>query len=338
MSNLKKLTNKEIMQSILNKIEELGYTVTDVNIGNTYFLFGGNDDSVCNFHIKEIPGFLFGMWTIDRLDTLDFQKARGHILWCDSLNIDSKSEVIFFTQYERDLDKFKPSRSGFVIGLYRQAWEEVDDNDNIVNIEDWSNFYELEDILHYIKKHRIRSVAYSASQSKYIWDDDRSYIKLLMEFIHDWIYEYRSRLKDKYKYHKAVAVSKKFTSKLQNFNYIIVDRGECWHPRIEIMIRRKDKLISDESYDKDWDLIDKFDDKYYSLLSLEWCQYDSDEAEDIKKDKEIRKRFYWICNNWISGQNDDNDCRLIDYSVEDVADKPEIIDTMEKEFNERLED
>lgn len=52
---LSEKTNKELMQSALGSIKELGFHPIDVVMGNTYFLFEDEDDSICHFHIKEIP-------------------------------------------------------------------------------------------------------------------------------------------------------------------------------------------------------------------------------------------------------------------------------------------
>lgn len=52
---LKKLSNKELIESVFIQIEELGFHVKDKEYGDTYFLFKGNEDSICQFHIKEIP-------------------------------------------------------------------------------------------------------------------------------------------------------------------------------------------------------------------------------------------------------------------------------------------
>lgn len=57
---LKKLSNKELMESAFTQIEkDLGFHIKDKEYGNTYFIFEGNDDSVCHFHIKEIPRISF---------------------------------------------------------------------------------------------------------------------------------------------------------------------------------------------------------------------------------------------------------------------------------------
>ena len=50
-------------------------------------------------------------------------------LWTDTYHISSKTELVFFTQYEREVDKFKPSYSGFVTGLFRETWYEQREED-----------------------------------------------------------------------------------------------------------------------------------------------------------------------------------------------------------------
>ena len=54
-NNLTKLTNKELVESAFKSIENEGFHITDVVFGNSYFLFGGENDSICHFHIREIP-------------------------------------------------------------------------------------------------------------------------------------------------------------------------------------------------------------------------------------------------------------------------------------------
>lgn len=57
---LKKLSNKELIESAFAQIEnELGFHIKDKKYGDTYFVFEGNKDSICQFHIKEIPRISF---------------------------------------------------------------------------------------------------------------------------------------------------------------------------------------------------------------------------------------------------------------------------------------
>ena len=67
-------------------------TPIDVKYCDGYFLFGFGDNSVVNFHIKETPGWLYGIW---------YHPS------------DDKKEITtyFFAQYEEAIDKFKPSAS-----------------------------------------------------------------------------------------------------------------------------------------------------------------------------------------------------------------------------------
>ena len=85
--------------------------------------------------------------------------------------------------------------------------------------------------------------------------------------------------------------------KLTQFNYIIKDQGDGCYPRIDVTVRRKDK-IDINLYNKDWDIIDKVNDKYFNLFNLQWLQYDIDEnatEEIIQKDKSCRDNFFWYC-------------------------------------------
>ena len=56
---LSKMNNKEKMLSALKSIEDLGYHIADYELGKYYFIFDGEKDSICHFHIKEIPRFSF---------------------------------------------------------------------------------------------------------------------------------------------------------------------------------------------------------------------------------------------------------------------------------------
>lgn len=57
---LKKLSNKELIESVFAQIEnKLGFHIKDKKYGDTYFVFEGNKDSICQFHIKEIPRISF---------------------------------------------------------------------------------------------------------------------------------------------------------------------------------------------------------------------------------------------------------------------------------------
>lgn len=70
--------------------KELPYSIEDIEYLDGYFVFGFGTNSVVHFHIKECPGWKFGIW------------------W-GMKGTDATGE--FFTQYEECIDKFKPSAS-----------------------------------------------------------------------------------------------------------------------------------------------------------------------------------------------------------------------------------
>lgn len=53
------LSNRELIDSLLNEIEvNMGYHILDKTFSNCYFLIESDEpDTVCHFHIKEIPRF-----------------------------------------------------------------------------------------------------------------------------------------------------------------------------------------------------------------------------------------------------------------------------------------
>lgn len=290
---LSKLTNKELMESALNEIKSFGYTLYDIKLGNCYFVFEDEDDSICHFKIKEIPGFLFAFWNTCRFDSIEKQIEKSGIgnTWADGLQISPLSELVFFTQYEREIDKFKPSRSGFVHGIYRQAWYESEENNDMVRREEWHS-YNLEEILEFMKKHRYQAYVHACRESKNIWESV-SGIKAFKEYVFDTICYYKNRISDYIKLTYQKICSKNLARRLKTMNVIIFDRGECWSPRLQISFRRR-KNISLDEYDKDLNRIDLFEMKHWNNISIDqWEVFiDKDSKhEDLEKDKELAEKF-----------------------------------------------
>ena len=326
-------TEKELIDLAIEQIEsETNLHIIERKYDNESYY------KTCEFKIKEIPGFVFALWHTNRPRNKKELFSEERIKWFDSLNISYNSELIFFCQYERDLDKFKPSRSGFVTGIYRQEY--ISEPNPIEEKIDYFFMFNTIEALMYIKKHPIKSVEFAGGQVRYIWENDKSNLRLLKNYIDGWLYHWKYSLKEYLKIKKAIRVSKKYMRKLTQFNYIIEDQGSYCYPRIEIIIRRKEKIDLD-IYDKEWEIIDKFDSKYSKILNINWFQYDTyDHILDEKtldKDKKIRDTFYWHCNNWITKAKDDwnDDRRIIDYSVEKVPDLNNILQRKEKEMEER---
>jgi hypothetical protein len=86
-----KLSKTKIKEILFKELEDNGFHVTNVEVGNGYFLFDLGQNSVVHFNIKEIPYWKFGFW---------IQKD------------DEKKEytIEFFGEKIDWIDKFKPSR------------------------------------------------------------------------------------------------------------------------------------------------------------------------------------------------------------------------------------
>lgn len=292
---LKNLSNKDLIESLFKAMSDIGFHVRDVEFNDTYFLFEGEKDSICEFHIKEIPRFRFAVWRITRLDDLKKQLEDGSILWTDTYKVRSMTELLFFTQYERDLDKFKPSRSGFLTGLYRETWiEGVDNNsDETHQVEEWY-MYELESVLNFMKKHPIKAYEYSGLQIRNITDEINGFI-CLKDFVKDWFYDKKWKFKHWRDLKRHIRVSIRLAKKVDsNYNVLVILRPDGWSPRVDIVTRRKD----DYNYEKCLELetlFDKFDDKWFNEISLD--QYDlelSDKEtsdEDLKADDKLKSMF-----------------------------------------------
>ena len=292
---LTNLTNRELIESLFKEMSNMGFHVKDVEFNDTYFFFEGEKDSICEFHIKEIPRFRFAVWKVTRLADLKAQLENGEIMWTDTYKVCSMTELLFFTQYERDLDKFKPSRSGFLTGLYRETWiEGVNNNsDETHQVEEW-NTYELKSVLDFMKKHPIKAYEYSGLQIKNITDEINGLI-CLKDFIRDWFYDKKWKFKHWCELKKHIRVSIKLAKKVSsNYNVLVILRPQGWSPRVDVVIRRKDNYNYEKCLKLE-PLFDKFDDKWFNGISLD--QYDLEltdkpiSEEDLKVDIELKQNF-----------------------------------------------
>lgn len=90
------LTNKQLMDGVLEKLRALGLTPINVTFPSGYFLFMNQTDyEIMHFKLKELPEFLFGVWNKE----LTFD------------NDETKRVPFIFGERECLLDKFKPSRA-----------------------------------------------------------------------------------------------------------------------------------------------------------------------------------------------------------------------------------
>lgn len=297
---MSKSRNRKLIESLFKQIEkELGYHIVDKQFGNCYFIVESKEpDTICHFHIKELPGYLFGIWNICRYDTIQYEIENNLSLWSDNLHISSKSELIFFTQYEKEIDKFKPSRSGMVTGLRRITYKE----DNKL-ITEW-DIDELEVVLKYMKKHKYKSYVNIYNENKFVYRE-LSGITCFKIYYRDKWNRFITNIKDTLKLKIQIYKSKKLIKKLKDVYYYILDYGENCYPRIHIIVRRKPNIDIDTFIDN-INTLQKFD---YDNTDISVFWMDKDISERLNKkerqeDKDLLKRFNDIQSNLIEEADD----------------------------------
>lgn len=292
--------NRKLIESLFKQIErDLGYHIVDEQYGNCYFIVESKEpDTICHFHIKELPGYLFGIWNICRYDTIQYEVENNLSLWSDNLHISSKSELIFFTQYEKEMDKFKPSRSGMVTGLRRITYTE--DNKSVT---EW-DIDELEVVLKYMKKHKYKAYVNIYNENKFVYKEYSSFKCFRSYYKHKWN-RFTTNIKNNLKLKIQIYKSKKLVKRLKDVYYYILDYGENCYPRIHIIVRRKPDIDIDTFIDN-INMLQKFD--YDNTdISVFWMDMDISEKMNKKErieDKDLLKRFNDIQNNLIEEAND----------------------------------
>lgn len=297
---MSKSRNRKLIESLFKQIEkELGYHIVDKQFGNCYFIIESKEpDTICHFHIKELPGYLFGIWNICRYDTIQYEVENNLSLWSDNLHISSKSELIFFTQYEKEVDKFKPSRSGMVTGLRRITYEEDDKL-----ITEW-DIDELEVVLNYMKNHKYKAYVNIYNENKFIYRE-LSGITCFKIYYKDKWNRFITNIKDTLKLKIQIYKSKKLIKKLKDVYYYILDYGENCYPRIHIIVRRKPDIDIDTFIDN-INMLQRFD---YDNTDISVFWMDKDISERLNKkerqeDKDLLKRFNDIQSNLIEEADD----------------------------------
>ena len=297
---MSKSRNRKLIENLFKQIEkELGYHIVDKQFGNCYFIVESKEpDTICHFHIKELPGYLFGIWNICRYDTIQYEVENNLSLWSDNLHISSKSELIFFTQYEKEVDKFKPSCSGMVTGLRRITYEEDDKL-----ITEW-DIDELEAVLNYMKKHKYKAYVNIYNENKFVYKEYGSF-KCFKIYYRDKWSRFTTNIKNNLKLKIQIYKSKKLVRRLKDVYYYILDYGENCYPRIHIIVRRKPDIDIDTFIDN-INTLQKFD---YDNTDISVFWMDKDISERLNKkerqeDKDLLKRFNDIQSNLIKEADD----------------------------------
>lgn len=195
-------------------------TITDVEYLDGYFIFGRGTNSIVHFHIKETPGWKYGIWWEPVSKSEDVSDEAHREYHTDRLH------CYIFTQYEDEIDKFKPSASMVCeeFGFYfasptaNRLWAFASDI-KFIHDEPYLAFY--------------REMHYTDFNREYV---SRAKAKAYFE----------RHLKEKKLEEETIALNNKEMLKtiyeilkedIDEGTCFVVDRGDSWSPRYEIIVK-----------------------------------------------------------------------------------------------------
>lgn len=125
------MTRREAAEKVFISIRENGFKPTEIQYGDCYFIFDKGEDGVVHFKIKGLHGWKFAMWIETDVEALKNDNGEDY------------PAVQFFCQHTINIDKFKPSRSFFLVNFSLNA----------IQSDDPWKFYVVRDMLQMIKRH-----------------------------------------------------------------------------------------------------------------------------------------------------------------------------------------
>jgi len=241
--------------------------VENVRSFSGYYIFEMGDDSVIHFNVKGCKGWRFAAWITE-----------------DSKNKE-KFTIEMFGQYERYIDKFKPSASPF---SYTATIESLDDFDELGSSID---------IQLYMFMGKIKAIRDGGPMRRWaIYEDDERFLKW---WIHDmWYYNVVSPFDDFVKGNLTkwwlTAVAWIYTKRFKNKNnkkfHVNVLDNKGWLPRwvLQVVYEGTD---TDTMYDIYHAIELKKGDERKSWLIPEWV-YENSRVTHAYSDKDLRGFYY----------------------------------------------
>lgn len=176
-----------------------GFTVEDVQHLDGYFIFGMGTNSVLHFHLKECPGWKFGVhWRVED------DEIRGE----------------FFTQYEKIIDKFKPAASQMVVEISLNKEGKLIGEFNLfatlqfIRKEPELAFcrdYKYLDYNHvYLSRKRAKKIFKKWKRKNFL---EEKYTKIYNQKVVDWV---KNNI-------------------CPDFNAEVIDKGDNWSPRYDVI-------------------------------------------------------------------------------------------------------
>ena len=222
LAEVYKEATKLVFKEIKKELNKGGITakITDVEYLDGYFIFGTGTNSVVHFHIDSTPGWKYGIWWSPTPDksksTEDSTVYKSDMISCQ-----------IFTQYEDEIDKFKPTASTFHeefdISLDSKyigwGFNEFCDDIEFIHKEPYLAFYREMTYTNFNKEHITRAKA-------------KSYFERHLK---------QKKLEEEIKtLNDKELLSTIYTILKEDFdegNCFIQDRGDHWHPRYEIVAK-----------------------------------------------------------------------------------------------------
>lgn len=272
------ITNKDISNKVFEVIKSMGYKPYGITYHNGYFLCDMGEDSVVHFKLHGL-GLLskhwkFGMWIDSSI--LD-NKVLKQKTKQNNVNLYDLKVIRIFAQYDMYIDKFKPSRSAFLVEYDVDDWKILNESSQLIT------WYKLKDMLGMMKKHPFMSFCYDDSMY------DKYYNTYFFKdfFIRTFVYDL-----DKLK--KKVVIS------------IVLP-----YIKVKIWIASKSDIVSnvmlEESffYGRDYDVIVKFSANVTESQMVNWLN------RWWKKDEYgYYSKCECVCKLWNRFSQDGNDKRI----------------------------
>ena len=184
------MKNSELRQLVFDKIESLGYKITNVTHPDGYFICDYGEDSVTHFYLKGhfiSKHWKFGLWVEEKyFDSKYVEKCKTEY----NMKDEDMHVIQLFAQYDTCIDKFKPTRSALCL-----SWD-LDNIRKFINKEDMNyknesyTFNQIEVMLKFMCRHPL--LAYNEFCGEYVGYYSGSF---LWNFIKYESYDKRKKVK-----------------------------------------------------------------------------------------------------------------------------------------------
>jgi hypothetical protein len=281
----------------LKKYKDFKIHITDVEYLNGYFIFGMGTNSVVHFYIKETPGWKYGIWW----EPVEAKESTEE----NPLYETNRVRCRIFTQYEEEIDKFKPSASMVTdeFNIYLDsastdfAWEFAKDI-KFIHDEPYLAFYREMHYTDFNKEYISRETAKEYFEEHYKQKKLEEEIKALND---------KELLKTIYDILKE---------DFDDRNCFIYDRGESWHPRYEIVAKNTFD-VEDGCYG----LSDLFDEPTSTVVQN---IFNTKVKECEKRADDAGFSWYTCCHDSVVMVSEDRfekaftECEKVEFTTEEI--------------------